>query len=131
MNITCSSNFFFASLSGILLAGYAPLGSPDNPWKRETIPNLLLDGNVTTIARRHAKTPAQILIRFALQRGMIVIVKSTNPVRIRQNRDVLDFALEPEEMETLMSMDMPHGRGRGFDLDFLKDTPYYPFNDEY
>ncbi|MCW3040949.1 MAG: aldo/keto reductase [Solirubrobacterales bacterium] len=53
---------------------------------------------VADAAAAHGKTPAQILIRWHLQLGNVVIPKSVTPERIEQNFDVFDFALTPEQM---------------------------------
>jgi diketogulonate reductase-like aldo/keto reductase len=55
------------------------------------------------IAGRYGKTPAQILIRWVLQQGVVVIPKSTNRDRIRQNGDVFDFAISEQDMAHLDS----------------------------
>ncbi|KAM3180011.1 hypothetical protein ACTXT7_017135 [Hymenolepis weldensis] len=56
---------------------------------------------VVDIAKRHNKSPGQILIRHAIQRGLMVIPKSTSPERIRENIDVFGFELSDEEMSML------------------------------
>ena len=112
------------------MTAYAPLGSPSKPWD-SAVPNLLSDPSVAAIAARHAKTPAQVLIRFAVDRGIIVVPKSTNPDRIRENFKVFDFALDPAETEKLMSLDIPAGKGRGFVFENTTGHPYYPFHDEF
>jgi diketogulonate reductase-like aldo/keto reductase len=61
----------------------------------------LEDATVGAIAARHGKTPAQVLIRWALQKDVVVIPKSVHPARIRENADIFDFTLTPEEMKTL------------------------------
>jgi diketogulonate reductase-like aldo/keto reductase len=53
------------------------------------------------VARRHSKTPAQVLIRWCLQHGLIVIPKSTRAERIRENSDVFGFELSAEDMRAL------------------------------
>ncbi len=56
---------------------------------------------IVRIAGQHRKTPAQVMIRWALQRDFIVIPKSSNPARIEENAAVFDFELSPSEMATL------------------------------
>ncbi|MFJ9683156.1 aldo/keto reductase [Streptomyces sp. NPDC101194] len=60
---------------------------------------------VGAIATAYGKSPAQVVIRWHLQLGNIVIPKSVTPARIRQNFDVFDFALTEEEMRTVTSLD--------------------------
>jgi len=62
---------------------------------------LLYDPLVTGIAKRHNKTPAQILIRWALQRNTLPLCKTTRSERMKENRDVFDFYLSAKDMEAL------------------------------
>jgi diketogulonate reductase-like aldo/keto reductase len=56
---------------------------------------------ITTVANKHGKTPAQVLIRWSLQHGVVVIPKSIHEKRILENSKVFDFELEPEDMKLL------------------------------
>ncbi|KAK7422711.1 NAD(P)H-dependent D-xylose reductase (XR) [Neonectria punicea] len=60
---------------------------------------------VKDLADKHAKTPAQILLRWATQRGIAVIPKSNNPARLAQNLDVLSFDLAEDEIESIAGLD--------------------------
>lgn len=64
----------------------------------------LADERITKIAKQHNKTNAQIMIRWSLQLGNIVIPKSSHPERIEENFKVFDFKLSSKEMNTLNSM---------------------------
>jgi methylglyoxal/glyoxal reductase len=59
---------------------------------------------IAEVAKKYDKTPAQILIRWSLQHDVIVIPKSIHKDRIRENSQVFDFQLEPEDMKTLDSL---------------------------
>jgi alcohol dehydrogenase (NADP+) len=87
---------------GISVTAYGPLGSPGRKavWG-EDVPDANCLGNplVIELARKYKKTPAQILIRQMMQRGISVIPKSTNPSRIRENFDVFDFHLTQDELQ--------------------------------
>ena len=86
-----------------------------------------MDGKVSRIfgteavrqaAEHHGKTPAQIALRFLVQRGISVIPKSAHPDRIRANIDLFDFALTPEEMAALEQLDTKEPMiGRAWDPD--------------
>jgi 2,5-diketo-D-gluconate reductase A len=63
------------------------------------------------VAEGHRRTPAQVLIRWHIQLGNIVIPKSVNPSRIASNFDVFDFELSPDEMASISSLDDGARRG--------------------
>ncbi|KAF4715546.1 hypothetical protein FOZ63_003197, partial [Perkinsus olseni] len=64
-------------------------------------PNILTVPAVVEIGKRHGKTPAQVAIRWAMQRGTIVIPKSIKPHRVVENFNVFDFELSPQQMEQI------------------------------
>ncbi len=80
---------------GVQVEAYSPLARA----KRMDHPAL------RRIAHAHGKSPAQVLIRWSLQRGLVVIPKSSRRERIAENANVFDFALEPAEMEALDGLD--------------------------
>jgi len=95
----------------IIMTAYGPIGSPgdrsgsalktpDN-FNR---PKLLEDEVVKEVAARYRKTPAQVLLRWLIQRGIAVIPKSVTPERIRENFDVFDFTLDPTYFEKLSNL---------------------------
>lgn len=57
--------------------------------------------SVIKLAEKYSKTPAQVLIRWSIDKGYIPLVKSVTPERIVANAEVFDFALTPEEVEEL------------------------------
>ncbi|KAG9250721.1 uncharacterized protein F5Z01DRAFT_628851 [Emericellopsis atlantica] len=59
------------------------------------------DPKVQELAKKHGKTPAQILLRWSVQRGYVPLVKSVTPSRIEENAGIFDFALTDEEVEDL------------------------------
>ncbi len=74
---------------------------------------------IARIATAHGKSPAQVSIRWILQKGMVVIPKSARPERIREDFDVFDFELSEEEMAVMDSLDRgerlgPHPDGFSF-----------------
>jgi methylglyoxal/glyoxal reductase len=80
---------------GITVEAYSPL----------TKGHKLNDPPLARIAAAHGKTTAQVLIRWALQKGFVVLPKSTRPERITANADVYDFELTAEEMRRLDELD--------------------------
>lgn len=77
---------------------YAPLGQGN---RDEMFQELL----VLSLAKKYSKTPAQILLRFLTQKGIIVIPRSTKPEHIRENFDLFDFELTTAEMTQLSALD--------------------------
>ncbi len=98
----------FCQRNNIAVTAYSPLGSPGNIEGKEGEPILVEDRNVLAIAKTHGKSPAQILVRWAIQRGTIVIPKSVTPERIAENINVFDFELSAQEMELIGTLDQKH-----------------------
>ncbi|KOS57384.1 aldo/keto reductase [Rhodococcus rhodochrous] len=97
----------FAADHGIAVESWSPLGGTSNSgWGRESKPNtLLVDPIITRIADRHSKSAAQVLIRWHLQNGLIVIPKSVHDERITQNIDVFDFELDDLDLSEIATLD--------------------------
>ena len=83
----------------IALEAYSPLGTGRH----------LGDKQVGAIADRLGRTPAQVLIRWAVQRGTIVLPKSTHRERIQQNAEVFDFELSADDLAALDGLDRTGG----------------------
>ena len=79
---------------GIEMQSYRPLGGSGEH-------NLVGNADIAAIAARYNRSPAQIMIRWNLQCGNIVLVKSTHRERILQNMDVFDFEISAEDMAAL------------------------------
>ncbi|CAD7005051.1 unnamed protein product [Ceratitis capitata] len=103
--------------------------SPNRPWAKPEDPILLEDAKIVAIAKKYGKTPAQILIRYQVQRGNIVIPKSVTKSRIASNFDVFNFELSADDIATINSFNC---NGRFVPLDNHRTHPHHPFaNDEY
>jgi len=63
------------------------------------------DPKLLAFAKKYGKTPAQILIRWALQENIIVIPKSSKPTRIKENADIFDFSISETDMELINNFD--------------------------
>jgi len=88
---------------GIAVTAYSPLGNPS--LRGSDGPSPMQAEAVSKIAEAHGKTAAQVLLRWNMQRGVIVIPKSTNPGRIEENWGVLDWSLTQEDMTALQGLD--------------------------
>lgn len=117
----------------IQLTAYSPLGSGDRPeaLKKQDEPTLLDNPVVGKVAAKHRISPAQTLLAWGLNRGAVVIPKSTNPVRIRQNLAAADLRLDDSDMASLAALDLGYrfvdgaffcGKGSPYSLGSLWDT---------
>ena len=71
-----------------LVTAYSPLGKPDSPWAIEDEPKLLEDPKLVEVGNKYSKSPAQICLKWQIQRGVAVVPRSVNPSRIAQNANV-------------------------------------------
>ncbi|XP_077266743.1 aldo-keto reductase 1B-like [Temnothorax americanus] len=118
----------FCKKKGILITAYSPLGSPDRPGVKPDDPKLLDDKKLIELAKEYNKTPAQIVIRYQVDRGHIVIPKSVTKSRIAQNMDIFDFKLSPEDVAYIDTFDCD---GRMCALENASASHYYPFHIPY
>jgi diketogulonate reductase-like aldo/keto reductase len=89
----------------IALEAYSPLGTGRH----------LTSDAVARIAQRHGRTPAQVLIRWCIERGIPVIPKSTHRERIAENAEVFDFGLTADDIAELDGLDRTGGTGRALE----------------
>jgi 2,5-diketo-D-gluconate reductase A len=81
------------------------LGIVTEAWSPLAKGQVLDDPVITALAETHGKTPAQVVLRWHLQVGNVVIPKSVTPKRIDENLDVLDFHLSAREMDAIEELD--------------------------
>ncbi|MET0237687.1 MAG: aldo/keto reductase [Kibdelosporangium sp.] len=72
---------------------------------------LLANPAITALAEKHGRTPAQIVLRWHLQLGNVVIPKSATPSRIAENIDVFGFVLDESDMAAVSTLDIGHRTG--------------------
>mgnify|MGYP000684841828 CR=1 FL=1 len=98
----------------VIPEAWAPLGGGRyNPFEDE-----MLKG----IAAKYNKSVGQVLLRWNVQRGVVVVPKSTHVERIKENIDIFDFELNEEEMKQISSLDMGYSgsRAKHFEPDFVR-----------
>ena len=96
----------FCSEHDIAVTGFSPLGAISYvPIGMAQANDSLLElPLIQEIASRHHKSPAQILLRWGIQRGTAVIPKSSNPTRLQDNIQIYDFSLTSEEMSQISAL---------------------------
>jgi len=91
----------FCAEHQIAVEAWSPLGQG----------NCLHDPVITSIAERAGRTPAQVVLRWHLQRGDIVFPKSVTPDRVRENIDIFDFELEPADADDITALNRDERTG--------------------
>ena len=81
---------------GIVTESWSPIGAGGD---------LLRDPRIVEVARRRSKTPAQVVLRWHVQLGLVPIPKTSKPERLDENRDVFDFELDEADMDELAALD--------------------------
>ncbi len=88
---------------GILVEAWSPIAQGD----------VLEDPALVEIAQRVGRTPAQVVLRWHIERGNIVFPKSSTPERIRENFEIFDFELDDSELERIDELDRGEGGRNG------------------
>uniref|UniRef100_A0A8D8FF75 Alcohol dehydrogenase [NADP(+)] A n=2 Tax=Culex pipiens TaxID=7175 RepID=A0A8D8FF75_CULPI len=120
----------FCKKLNITITAYSPLGRP-NYYEKDpanTPKPALDDPRVLEIGKKYGKTPGQIILRYLVDIGTIPVPKSANPDRLRQNIDIFDFKLTPEEIAI---MDGFNTGTRSVPFAVWAPHKYYPFNTEF
>ncbi|WP_424185889.1 aldo/keto reductase [Actinokineospora sp. G85] len=98
-----------------LRAFHAEHGIATEAWSPLASGGLLGDETLGALARKHGKSPAQVILRWHLQLGTIAIPKSVTPERIRANIDIFDFELDADDLKAIAGLE--NGKRTGFDPD--------------
>ena len=81
---------------GIVTESWSPIGGGDD---------LLAEPTIVELARRHSRTPAQVVLRWHVQLGLVPIPKTSRPSRMAENIDVFDFVLAEEDMRAIEELE--------------------------
>ncbi|CAH1101257.1 unnamed protein product [Psylliodes chrysocephalus] len=126
----------FCHKNNLIVVAYSPLGNPGYNKFLESVgqdgkelPNNLQNPIVQNIAKKHNKSPGQILLRFLIEKNIVPIPKSVTPKRIEENLNVFDFSLDEEDLEQLEGLEKGE-EARICDFKFfppLRESPEFPF----
>lgn len=117
----------FCRSHNIELTAYSPLGSPGRIDPNLQEPYLIEDPVVTALARKYQRPAAHILIRYQLQRNVVVIPKAIQESHIKSNLDALRFELSQNDMRKLEALNRNH---RFMKFERCLNHKYYPFNSD-
>ncbi len=90
----------YLEAQGILMQAWSPLSAGQN--------DLFHNELLAQIGRAHGKTPAQVVLRWLTQRGIVPLVKSSDPQRMKENLDIFDFTLTKQELQQIARLDTGH-----------------------
>jgi 2,5-diketo-D-gluconate reductase A len=94
-----------------LRAWHAEHGIATEAWSPLAQGEVLKDDTLLTIAAHHDRTVAQVILRWHLQLGNVVIPKSVTPARVRENLDIFDFELTEDDLAAIARLDAGHRTG--------------------
>lgn len=115
----------FCKEHGVVMVGFSPLSQTD-PIKSKH--PFLANDELRAIAERNNKSSAQIVLRYLVELGVVPIPKTANEARLKENADIFDFNLSPEDSATLDGM---HNGARIVKMSDAKHSKYWPFNLEF
>ena len=112
----------YLNQQNIVMQAWSPLAAGQG--------NLFTNPLLCEIAGAHNKSVAQIILRWIVQRGIVPVVKSSNPTRMKENLDIFDFTLTENEMKKIATLDTGHSYAMSRDTgdavtDFLEKSNLY------
>lgn len=112
----------YLNQQNIVMQAWSPLAAGQG--------NLFTNPLLCEIAEAHNKSVAQIILRWIVQRGIVPVVKSSNPTRMKENLDIFDFTLTENEMKKIATLDTGHSYAMSRDTgnavtDFLEKSNLY------
>ena len=112
----------YLNQQNIVMQAWSPLAAGQG--------NLFTNPLLCEIAGAHNKSVAQIILRWIVQRGIVPVVKSSNPTRMKENLDIFDFTLTENEMKKIATLDTGHSYAMSRDTgdavtDFLEKSSLY------
>uniref|UniRef100_A0A1L8E0L1 Putative voltage-gated shaker-like k+ channel subunit beta/kcnab n=1 Tax=Nyssomyia neivai TaxID=330878 RepID=A0A1L8E0L1_9DIPT len=119
----------FCAKNSIALIAYSPMGRPHYAEKNPNFPRpALFDDRVIALAKKYGKTPGQIILRFLVQLGTAPVPKSSNKQRMKDNIEIFDFELSPEDLCTMQELNTDE---RTCPFTDYATHKYFPLHDEF
>ncbi|XP_059608794.1 aldo-keto reductase family 1 member B1-like [Phlebotomus argentipes] len=119
----------YCAKNDIALIAFSPLGRPHYAAKDPKFPKpALLDDRVIAMAKKYGKTPGQIVLRFLVQLGTTPVPKSSNKERMKDNLEIFDFELSPEDLCVMQSFNTGE---RTCPFTAFTTHKYFPFHEEF
>lgn len=88
-------------------SSFGPISGRELGWKRANeCPSLFEHNVINTIAKKHNRTAAEVILRWSTQQGVIVIPKATDPKLVKQNLEHINFDLTKEELRAITDLDV-------------------------
>ncbi|XP_022817294.1 aldo-keto reductase AKR2E4-like isoform X1 [Spodoptera litura] len=115
----------YAKDEGIIVMGYSPFGSLVKRFGMDFPGPKMDDPVLTSLAQKYEKTPAQIVLRWLVDRNVVPIPKTVSPKRLLENINIFDFKLKEEEIEKINQF---NSNTRYTLPSFWQTHPFYPFD---
>lgn len=115
----------FCQKNSIIVSAYGPIGAGQKSTNRPDLPILLENETLKRIGNKYGKTPAQVCLRWLLQRNLVVLPKSVTPSRIEENIQLFDFSLSVEDMSEIKGLNQ---NLRNYGVEMTKNHKFYPFH---
>ncbi|KAF5302644.1 hypothetical protein FQR65_LT08485 [Abscondita terminalis] len=118
----------FCKLKNVQVVAYSPFVSPGRFSSVLNYSKIFDNDKINEIANKLKKTPAQIILRWLIQRDVVVIPKSVHKKRIQENCEVFNFKLAPEDISVMDGLNI---NSRFMCLKSSMTHKFYPFHDDY
>eukprot|EP00058_Branchiostoma_floridae_P008366 XP_002593854.1 hypothetical protein BRAFLDRAFT_75685 [Branchiostoma floridae] len=125
----CHRLLEYCTAKDVVLTAYCPIARPGSKEAEQYgVASLLQDPVIVEISKNHGKTPAQVCLKWQVQRNVVVIPKSVSLARIQENSQLFDFELSEAEMSSINRLDK---NGRMVWFQPSNTHPLWPFNEEF
>ncbi|XP_066264681.1 aldo-keto reductase family 1 member A1-A-like [Branchiostoma lanceolatum] len=102
----CHRLLEYCTAKGVVMTAFCPIARPGSEEAEQYgVASLLEDPVITEISKKHGKTPAQVCLKWQIQRNVVVIPKSVTPARIKENSQLFDFELSEDDMSAINKLD--------------------------